>query len=380
MAITGQWIGTIQGDNSGLVLISIDADRPERGVVTIFESEGPVAQPYRIVFRLNQSPGSLEGTSGDICEVGQPIRIPRASPREDANYELPSFVSMQLRLEGERLLGRWQTNAGREGEITANARWIGPTPEDSKIVDWDGFKAWANERPRSSIAGPAFRGHADWRYELRTTFHRAGRACLDRYSSEDVPTLHSHIDSLTDIRFDLNNADEYLALLALGQHHGFPTPLLDWTESPYVAAFFAFSDLLSKPQAERAERVRVFCLDQDFVHEQQGRDLSFQNPLPHVTVLRPLARRNPRILAQQGLFTFSNLGDAYSWIRHLEQKNNKSYMSHVDISASEAYKVLDDLAYMGITAASMFPGLDGICRALNFRLFSSAAQRTKSSD
>src|ERR1041385_5753948 len=45
------------------------------------------------------------------------------------------------------------------------------------------------------------------------------------------------------------NDDEWLAL---GQHHRLATPLLDWTQSPYVSAFFAYSEEQAPPKKLRA--------------------------------------------------------------------------------------------------------------------------------
>ena len=38
------------------------------------------------------------------------------------------------------------------------------------------------------------------------------------------------------------------------RHYGFPSPLLDWSKSPYVAAYFAFRDL-----KKEAEKVAVYA-------------------------------------------------------------------------------------------------------------------------
>jgi hypothetical protein len=107
------------------------------------------------------------------------------------------------------------------------------------------------------------RGQSNSTWKLKTSFHRLveqNGINLEQYLNVIIPELHYHISAAQNYIFKLDDKIEYEAFLALIQHHGFPTPLLDWTYSPYIAAYFAFRDVddINPP----TEKVQIFLFDQ----------------------------------------------------------------------------------------------------------------------
>jgi FRG domain len=94
---------------------------------------------------------------------------------------------------------------------------------------------------------------------------------------------------------------------ALGQHFGLATPLLDWTSSPFAAAYFAFEELAYDPTDYRV----VFALNRTLV-EQKNTEFeegpSYEQGSPTVEFVEPLTDENPRLVSQGGCFTRAPIG------------------------------------------------------------------------
>lgn len=241
-----------------------------------------------------------------------------------------------------------------------------PEPSDVQFESWDTCKAWMDSHRREESL---YRGQSK-AFPLVSTFHRTRRVDLIRWLNEDIPKFADYVSALSDGRYNVHNDEaDRGALVGIAQHHGFPTPLLDWSASPYVSAYFAFAGVVEAPPT--SEPARIFRLTPDFLKDYPipPGPLIPIDSRPKVELFRPPARGNSRLLAQQGMMLFTNVPAPETYIRWLEDKSGKKYLEAADVAGSVCREALADLRRMGITAASLFPGLDGIGRALKHELY-----------
>ena len=169
--------------------------------------------------------------------------------------------------------------------------------------------------------------------------------------------------------------------LALGQHHGLPTRLLDWTYSPYVALHFATSkaDCFDRDGAVwMVDYVRAHQLAPDVLRaclEKQGTNLFTTEMLESVAGavdgLQELGDEfvifveppsfDARIVNQYALFSLMSRADSSldEWLR-----TNDGLVRRIVIPAELKWEVRDKLDQANITERVLFPGLDGLTRWL----------------
>jgi hypothetical protein len=206
---------------------------------------------------------------------------------------------------------------------------------------------------------------------LRTPFHRTGRADIRRFLVQDIQALQAYLSARTSHFYDLRDPIQNAAFFHLIQHHRYPTPLLDWTYSPFVAAYFAYHPISSEDAARASpeQKVRIFmfeklhwCIDLPQIGNVWDRR-------PHFSIIEPVAIENERMVPQQALSSWSTLDDIETYIHAIEGGTRKCYLQVIDLPLRERDHVLRELRLMGITQGSLFPGLDGACEDLRQRFF-----------
>lgn len=147
------------------------------------------------------------------------------------------------------------------------------------------------------------------------------------------------------------------------QHHGMATRLLDWTENPLVALYFAVRDHNCKDRFEAVVWLMKIRNDEIIV------PLKKLDPFNQkgTRVFRP-SFVSRRLEAQNGWFSIHQYLDGKDHFVPLEKNSRfKSKLIKLLIPLRHASGILEDLDLCGINSATLFPDLDGVSDYINWK-------------
>lgn len=132
-----------------------------------------------------------------------------------------------------------------------------------KLESWNSFSEFIDTE-MLDFREYIYRGHQNSDWLLEPTLNRLAEA---KTKTKLNSVRKTHFENFRyALRGRIPDSNKYTdedELWALGQHHGLATPLLDWTNSPYVAAYFSF---FQSNEFDTEYRV-IYALDRDSIEE-----------------------------------------------------------------------------------------------------------------
>jgi hypothetical protein len=248
---------------------------------------------------------------------------------------------------------------------------------------------WNHECEGRLLKQPLFRGLGNSGWKLETTLDRSPDAMpnetlLSYYRRvtrskpvieslmgrnwDDIPHWPALRTMLDDDRSNwldrtlAKNPSIYQYLIYL-RHHGFPSPLLDWTTSPFLALMFAFDSI-----DKSTEYVTIYAFF--------GDSFSVHDTSAHLFFVGPYLRTHPRHYFQQSRYSLcvaqmpnvsEDLPIDYVFRRHsdvLAQNYNRDLLVRIIIPASERRQILMQLDAMNVNPYTLYGSEESLIRTI----------------
>jgi hypothetical protein len=253
-----------------------------------------------------------------------------------------------------------------------------------RLESWDEFLKIISGSPYSNWA---FRGHRKEAWPLASTlsrYFRNFRIDPRAWPQQEGRILRVFKRKAHQFLTQLPHPDDDFEWLALMQHHGAPTRLLDFTWSPYVAAFFALEHATGdaavwalNPADINPPRIRLSTKSRKPAITKSGMDprrkgnfarYFLKGDLKFIWLDEP-ETMNRRLIAQAGTFAVPGVLDKPMEEIVQRYPDPRNMIAKFILPAGKLRETgLRDLYRMQITNATLFPDLDGLARSLAYEL------------
>lgn len=266
---------------------------------------------------------------------------------------------------------------------------------EKNLDSWESFeeelRLLDKERLQSkSKSEYLYRGQEDYKKSLSTTLERSGfhDMTISEYHCL-ISRVQPQIETFTGMNWNIltcpDGIDKWLKqhaslmphsfgwssefqetykYMVFLRHYGFPSPMIDWTISPYIAAYFAFRRFSSE-----IEKVSIYV----YLESKSECGLKFGSGDHDIWSFGPYVSADKRHFIQQSRYTACIKNDDGEWryVPHERTFARDSQAQDVlwkfNIPYTERMKVLKILERYNINALSLFGSTESLMETMSFR-------------